>query len=152
MKLGFMKISTESKMDFDYSVATEDRFALRKWLEELVDAVNYNDRGVYTERLADNLTVEGFSELPMDRDAYLAYLGGPSGQKATRVIRFPILEIKFKRYLYHLAGTYEEFVDGILSYEGTLEMAIVKQDDMFQLASIKFYPRLRVSPNENPQL
>jgi len=143
-----MKISTESKMDFDYSVATEDRFALRKWLEELVEAVNYNDRGVYGGRLAENLTVEGFTEQPMGRESYLQYLNGRATEHAARIIRFPALQIKFKDHLYHLAGTYEEFVNGILSYEGRIDLAIVKKEGGFQLVSVKFDPRLRVS-NEN---
>ena len=146
-----MKISTESKMDFDNSVSTEDRFALRKWLDELVEAVNYNDRGVYGDRLAENLTVEGFTEQPMDRESYLQYLNSRATEPAARIIRFPALQIKFKHYLYPLAGTYEEFVNGILSYEGRVNLAIVKKDGGFQLVSLKFDPRLRVS-NENSQL
>jgi hypothetical protein len=140
-----MKISTESKMDFDYSVTTEDRFALRKWLEQLVEAVNYNDREVYAPMLGDQLIVEGFSDEPMDQAAYLAFLEQRGSQKSARVIRFPDLSIKFHHYLYHLRGTYEEFVDGILSYEGSIDMTVAKQEDSFILVTVKFYPRLRLT-------
>jgi len=132
-------------MDFDYSVTTEDRFALRKWLEQLVEAINYNDRGAYSPMLGDGLIVEGFSDQAMDRAAYVTFLEQRSTQPAARIMRFPDLNIKFHHYLYHLRGTYEEFIDGILSYEGSIDMTLAKQEDNFVLLTVKFYPRLRLA-------
>lgn len=143
-----MNISTESRMEFDYSVATEDRFALRKWLEQLVEAINYNDRGMYTDRLYDNLTVEGFTAQPMGKASYLSWLADRALQHKVHVIRFPTLRIKLKNNLYRLVGTFEEFVDGLLSYEGSIELLVVKTDDNFQLATMKFFPRLRLKEDE----
>ena len=130
-------------MDFDSSVGTEDRFALRKWLERLVEALNYNDRGVYTESLYDNLMVEGFTEQPMGKAAYLEWLADRSAQKV-HVIRFPHLRIRFRQKMYRLVGSLEEFVDGILSYEGSVELLVLKNEGNFQLATLKFFPRMRL--------
>ncbi|MES3037712.1 MAG: hypothetical protein V4736_07380 [Bdellovibrionota bacterium] len=136
-------------MDFDYSVTTEQRFALRTWLEQLVEAINSNDR----ERCADffdpYLLVEGFNEQPLNKEQYLTWLEERKNDKTVHVMRLPQLKIKLKGKLYRLNGTYEEFIDGILSYEGTMEMIVTSADDGFKLASMIFFPRLRVAPNEN---
>jgi hypothetical protein len=141
------KIPTDSRMDFDYSVSTEDRFALRRWFEELVQAINYNDRGVYLEKLAPNLWVKGFTESPLNHQDYSKYLQSRAKQKVARVVRFPDLKIKQRyRHYFTLMGTYEEFINGILSYEGTVTLEIEKQDEQFKLSKFIFYPRLKLSP------
>ncbi len=144
-----MKIATESKTDFDYSVSTEDRFALRHWLEDFVAAINHNDRGMYEGLLNSDLVIEGFTEGLMDRTQYLDWLHEREQQKIVHVLRFPALKIKYKYRLFHLVGTYEEFISGILSFEGTVEMLIIKDEDNFKLSALKFFPRLRLTPNEN---
>lgn len=95
-------------------------------------------------KLAQNLIVEGYYEYPMDHETYLQFLKRRSKQKVVRVIRFPELKIQFKQYNYYISGTYEEFSDGILSYEGTIEMVIGTEESVFQLLSMKFFPRLRL--------
>lgn len=132
-----MKIATESKTGFDSSVSTEARFALRKWLEELVQEINNNDVEKYGTRLYSNLVVEGFSQQPMNKEQYLEFLERP------HLIRFPELLAKFQRSRFVLQGSYEQFVDGILSYEGTVEVLVLSNKETFQLATLKFFPRLR---------
>jgi hypothetical protein len=57
-----MKISIESKTDFDYSVGTEDRFALRKWLERFAVELGRGTAEGLKEFFAEELTIEGFTE------------------------------------------------------------------------------------------
>jgi hypothetical protein len=139
------KISTDSKMDFDRSVSTENRFALRNWLEGLVKAINYNDRNAYRHMLGENLIVEGFSDGPMDHETYFMFLQQRGKQKVIRVVRYPELAIRCKNSHYYISGRYEEFFNGILSYEGNIEMILVKGEEGFKLVSQIFYPRLKVS-------
>jgi hypothetical protein len=139
-----VKIPIDSKLDFDYSVGTEDRFALRNWFERLVKAINYNDAGDYEPQLSERLSVEGFTPEPLNHETYIRFLKDRVKQKPIRVLRFPELKVRYKHFFYHLVGTYEEFIDGILAYEGTIELAVLKEEDVFKLESIKFYPRLRV--------
>ena len=60
-------------------------------------------------------------------------------------MRFPKLKLSYAHYLYHLTGTYEEFVDGILATEGTIELALVKSDRGFEFVKIAFFPRMRLA-------
>jgi hypothetical protein len=64
-----------------------------------------------------------------------------------RFMRFPELKLSYSRYLFHLVGTYEEFLEGVLITEGTIELSLVKNnndDDIeeYQVVRMIFYPRM----------
>lgn len=140
-----MKISTESKMDFDYSVGTEDRFALRKWFQGLIDNQNYRDLKSLVEFYSPEMVVEGFTDEPMNFLQFVQFLKQHHETKKMTTVRYPEIKVKFSRYLFHLVGNYEEFIDGVLSYEGPIELKIKRENEQFRVALIKFYPRLRVA-------
>jgi hypothetical protein len=139
-----MKLDLESKMDFDYSVSTEDRFALRNWFNQLVKEINYNDSGAYLPKLAEALHVEGFTDEPMEHDDYVAFLARRAGDGHVRVMSYPELAVSARFNRFSLKGTFEEVVDGVLASEGTIEIVIGKENGEFKLWWQMFYPRLRV--------
>jgi hypothetical protein len=55
-----MQLDLESKMDFDYSVGTEDRFALRRWFADFISAQNKKDLATQLPFFSDQLVVKGF--------------------------------------------------------------------------------------------
>lgn len=138
------KIPTDSRMDFDYSVSTENRFALRNWLDRFVEAVNYNDKPIYEEMISVNFKATGFREDQLDRESFLNFISRPTKQKTVRIIRMPELTIKFRQGQYLTMGTFEQFNDGILSYEGTAETVISQDEDKFCFEKIEFFPRLKI--------
>ena len=142
-----MKLELESKMDFDYSVNTEDRFALRNWFNQMVKEINYNDSGAYLPKLSGTLHVEGFTDEPMEHDDYVAFLARRAGDGHVRVMSYPELKVSARFNRFSLKGTFEEVVDGVLAAEGTIETVVGKEDGEFKLWWQMFYPRLRVQDN-----
>ena len=145
-----MKLDVESKMDFDYSVNTEDRFALRNWFNQMVKEINYNDPGAYLPKLSQTLHVEGFTDEPMEHDDYVAFLARRAGDGHVRMISYPELTVSARFNRFSLKGTFEEVVDGVLAAEGTIETVVGKEDGEFRLWWQMFYPRLRVQESVEP--
>ena len=138
-----MHLTTETLLDFDRSVDTEDRFAIRKIIDRFANAANNGNIGDLEILISDSTVVEGFSDLPFMKQEFISVISRWKG--GARVMRFPKLKLSYNRYLYHLTGTYEEFIDKILVTEGTIELALVKIDEQFQFAKIIFYPRMRLA-------
>ncbi len=138
------KFSIEGKMEFDHSVITEDRFALRTWFQNLVKEINYNDRGAYSPKVSETFSMEGSTEQPIDHDNYLQLLSNRMQRKTIYAARFPELHIQLRQNIFQLTGRYEEFIDGILSYEGTVRLGVAKTETSFALIKFIFYPRLRL--------
>lgn len=143
-----MSLSIETKLDYDRTVGTEDRFAIRKVVDQFVAAVNQGNREVYEKLISDGITIEGFSDIPQVKQGFTTMLERRFKGNGLRFMRFPILKLSFSRYLYHLEGTYEEFIDGILATEGTIELMLIKNEIGYQLVKIIFYPRMRLSEEE----
>ena len=59
-----MEMNTETKLDFDQTVSTEDRFAIRKVLDGFALAANAGDVEKLSKLISDSTVVEGFSDLP----------------------------------------------------------------------------------------
>ncbi len=140
-----MELTTETKLDFDYSVGDEDRFAIRRVLDKFAVSANQGDIAVLDNLISDSTVIEGFSDLPYVKQEFLSILSRRHEKGKKHVMRFPKLKLTYTNYLYHLKGTFEEFVDNILATEGTIELSMIKQDDNFQLVKIAFYPRMRLS-------
>jgi len=140
-----MQLPTETKLDFDQTVTDEDRFAIRRFVQSFADAENAGDVEKLNEYISDSTVIEGFSDLPYMKAEFISVVSRWSEKKSKRVMRFPKLKLSYSRYLFHLTGTYEEFIDNILATEGTIEMALVKTEDSFQFVKIIFYPRMRLA-------
>ena len=137
-----MKISIESKTDFDYSVGTEDRFALRKWLERLAVELGRGTEESLKEFFAEELSIEGFTEVHLDREGFLALVGKWVANDHM-VLRYPTLTVNYKHYLFSAVGTFEGFIDGIIVLEGTIDLKIAKSEEgNFTIVWQKFYPRM----------
>ena len=138
-----MQLTTETLLDFDRSVDTEDRFAIRKTIVKFADAANNGNTAELENLISDSTVVEGFSDLPFMKQEFISVISRWQG--GARIMRFPKLKLSYNRYLYHLSGTYEEFVDNILVTEGTIEMSLIRKDHTFQFVKIIFYPRMRLA-------
>ncbi len=140
-----MELTTETKLDFDNSVGTEDRFAIRRAIDSFADCANRGEIDALNNMISDSTVIEGFSDIPYMKQQFISVVSRWQGSDRKRIMRFPKLKLFYNRYLYHLTGTYEEFADGILSTEGTIELALVKTDDTFKFVKIAFFPRMRLT-------
>ena len=138
-----MQMTTETILDFDRTVDTEDRFAIRKMIGKFANAANKGNTEELENLISDSTVVEGFSDLPFMKEEFISVISRWQG--GVRIMRFPKLKLSYNRYLYHLNGTYEEFVDNILVTEGTIELALIKKEESFQFVKIVFYPRMRLT-------
>ena len=136
---------TETKLDFDQTVSTEDRFTIRRVIDSFASAANIGNMEKLDSLISDSTVIEGFSDLPYVKEEFLLVLSRwwSNGQK--HFMRFPKVKFTYGHFLYHLTGTYEEFVDGILSTEGTIELALIKNDRGFEFVKITFFPRMRIT-------
>ena len=135
-------VDTESIIKFDYSVSTENRFAVRKWLQRFVDEQNTRGMGVWESALTEKVLIEGFTDEPLTRDAFVDFMKQihKAGQQIT--VRFPQLTISYNRFLYDVHGTMELYIEGVLSLEGTFESRVSEVEEVFQFAWFKLYPRM----------
>lgn len=138
-----MDLITETKLDFDYSVTDEDRFAIRRAIDSFARAANESQIEVLQNLISDSTVIEGFSDLPFMKPEFISVISRWAGK--SRVMRFPKLKLTYSHFLFSLTGTYEEFIDNILVTEGTIEMAMIKNDNAFQFVKIVFFPRMRLA-------
>ncbi len=148
-----MELVTETRLDFDQTVSDEDRFVIRRILDKFADAANRGDVETLNAMIADSTVIEGFSDLPYMKQEFVSIVSRWQTRGRKHIMRFPKLKLSYSHYLYHLVGTYEEFIDNILATEGTIELTMVKHDEdaavegseQFQIVKIVFYPRMRLS-------
>ena len=137
-----MELITETKLDFDRTVSDEDRFAIRRAIDGFANAANAGDSQKLENMISDSTVIEGFSDLPYIKQEFISVV---SRWNTAHLMRFPKLNLSFSHYLYNLTGTYEEFVDNILVTEGTIELAMIKQEDGFKFVKMVFFPRMRLA-------
>lgn len=139
-----MKLSTESKIDFDRSISTEDRFGLRRWFEKLVQTLNQSNPQIWAELLGGDVSIVGFTDIPMSGAEFARYLH-THFEDGEYVLRYPELRASFQDGVYRLSGTFESFTDGILFCSGDITVEVVKdEDEKFRLKSQQLSPRFRV--------
>src|SRR5690349_4996374 len=100
-----MQLITETLLDFDRSVDTEDRFAIRRIVDKFANAANTGNITELESLISDSTVVEGFSDLPFMKQEFISVISRWQG--GVRIMRFPKLKLSYNRYLYHLTGTYE---------------------------------------------
>ncbi len=139
-------LSTECEIKFDYSVSTEDRFAVRRWFQALVDSQNKSDLSLFIDSCAEDLIAEGFAEAALTKAELVKFMKQVHAGKQV-LMRYPKLAIGYNRYLYTMEGDLEMYVNGILSMDGTFESRVRRDEETnkFQFVWIKFYPRMIVS-------
>jgi hypothetical protein len=138
-----MKLTTESRMDFDRTVGTEERFALRRWLEKYVEKLN-NREGELAGLFSEDCVIEGFAHEPLEPELF-SKLMYERNNHTNHLARYVDMHIKFKGYLYHVSGNYEEYIDGVLVTDGTMEFSILKEEEMYKIVQQKFYPRMMLA-------
>ncbi len=143
-----MSISAETKLDYDRTVSTEDRFAIRKALDHFVWAVNRGESDIYRAMISDGAIVEGFSDIPQVKSGFITMLSRRFSGDSKSFMRFPQLKLSSNRFMYHMEGTYEDFVDGILATEGTIEISMIKSGENYQFAKIVFFPRMKLKDED----
>lgn len=140
-----MKLDTESKMDFDRGIGTEERFALRRWFDRYVQLQNEHNLEMFAELLSDALVVNGFTDMHLQKQSYLDFLKPVVFENSNAVVRYPKVSIAFQGYLFHLKGDFEIYIDGILSCEGEIEMEVIKQEDLYLIVRKVFSPRMMLA-------
>ncbi len=142
-----MKLDTESKMSFDRSIGTEERFALRRWFDSLVETQNNHNLEEFGALLSDALVVDGFTDIHLRKQSYLDFLKPVIFENKTATVRYPNISFSCKGYLYHVRGDFEIYIDGILSCEGEIEIELVKNDEAYMVARKTFSPRMMMAFN-----
>lgn len=137
------KIDTQSKLDFDRSIGTEDRFAIRGWFERLVARLNQTNPQLWKEGLGEGLIVSGLTPKVMDRKNFLLFLGSQF-QLGDYTVRYPLLKVQFRNGSFRFRGTFESFTNGILTCSGDVTLTVVKQEDGFYLTTHIVDPTFRV--------
>jgi hypothetical protein len=140
-----MSATAETKLDFDRTVNTEDRFAIRKTLASFIRAVNNGQPESYGPILSDAVIVEGFSDIVQVKQGFLTMLQHRFNGQGRRLMQMPQLKLSYSHYLFHLKGTYEEIDDGLLATEGTIEISVIKEDQNYKIVRIVFYPRMMLT-------
>lgn len=139
-----MTPSKETTLDYDRTVGTEERFAVRRFIDEFVSAVNTGDKEKYNPMISDAASIEGFSDFTALKEGYVDMLSRRFSGSKKDYLRFPLLKLSFHKGVYQLTGTYEEFLDDILVTEGTVEIFIISRDGQYQFAKIKLFPRMKL--------
>lgn len=135
----------ETKIDFDYSIGTEDRFALRNWFEAFVESQNSTDAEEIKVFLSVGLVAEGFSDESLNKEGFAKLMQREKQSGTLEEVRYVDLKVKYKDEAYVFVGSFEGFSNNILTYEGTIELEVIKSEEDFSVDFIKFYPRLKVT-------
>ncbi len=81
-------VSTESKVKFDYSILTEDRFALRNWFSKLGLFLEIQSSGVASNFFSPKFLAVGFGESEFNLKQFLSFWTSLGGDGKV-IIRFP---------------------------------------------------------------
>lgn len=139
------QITKEIALDFDNTVGTEDRFAIRHFLEDFMDIINNQSQDDLSEMISGAATAEGFSEFVMQKQQILDMFYNKFFGRRNNYINLSKSKLTFIKGLFVINGEYEECSEGILAASGGIQMSLVKTDDRFEFVNFKFYPRMRMS-------
>jgi hypothetical protein len=140
-----MKLDTESKMQFDNSIGTEERFALRRWFDDLILSQNNHDLESFKKLLSDAFIVQGFTDFPLQKQGFIDLLRPVIFENGLSAVRYPNVSCAFQGYFYHISGDLEIYTDGVLSCEGEAILEVIKNDDDFLLVRQNFSPRMMIA-------
>ncbi|HMQ02246.1 MAG TPA: hypothetical protein PKD79_04260 [Candidatus Doudnabacteria bacterium] len=143
-----MNPKQELIFDFDHAVGTEDRFAIRRFVNAFVSAVNNQGKDDVSRFLSKSITAEGFGEFPLQQLELINLYYKKFFGRRHSYIHFPQVRLTTQKSFFLLSGSYEEYQEGILSAAGTIDLWIVKQDEQYLIEKIIFYPRMRAVESE----
>lgn len=140
-------INLDFKFTFDYTLTTEERFSLRKWLEKFVYALNYGN----LDEVADFLDV-GFGNVGLTEYSKLGKQEFVNFVVENRIpsgflwYRFSEIKTKKKNGIFLLNGSMEVLNEKMLLLEGEMvgEVLFFENDSCFRLLNLELSPRLRV--------
>ena len=126
---------------FQDSIATEPRFAFRRWYEAWVEGVNLGNREVWLPALVESLRVTDLETDELDYNGFIRYLTTPPKQ-----LRLPNSTVVLEDNLYIVRGTLEVFTSGDMIFEGMIEL-VVHDVGMrnFKIFDFTCYPHFRIS-------
>ncbi len=133
----------ETILDFDGTVGTEDRFAIRRFIARFLEIVNNAQVSEMDTVISDSTTALGLSDFPLQKKQIIEMFYKKFFGRRHNYLVLPKLKLSFNKFMFHLSGTYEEYEQGILTGAGTIDLALIKNDDSFQFVDFKFYPRMR---------
>lgn len=134
------KVGVE-QIGFNDAVATEPRFAFRRWFETWVDAVNDGNRDVWQPALLDVLTVTDLVDRDLGYEKFVSYMTSPPKQ-----LRIPTVNVSVEDGLYVVRGSLELFSESMMIFEGTFEVVVhdIGVND-FKIFGMTCYPHFRVT-------
>lgn len=140
-----MSMNLETTLDFNNTVTTEERFEIRKFINEFVKTVNEKNLESSEPFIADGFVAEGLSEFVMQKPQLLGTFYRKFFGRKNNYMWFPKLKLSSNKNMYRLDGTYEEYQQGILSTEGDIKIDLKKtENDSYVLIAMKFFPRMRL--------
>lgn len=140
-----MNNTHETTLDFDNTVTTEERFEMRKFINNFIVSVNDKNQYDVEDDIADGFVAQGISEFIMQKPQLVGTLYRKFFGRKNNYMWFPKLKLTKNKNLFYLYGTYEEYQQGILSTEGDIEMKVTYDSDgKFQFVSWNFFPRMRM--------
>jgi hypothetical protein len=140
-----MAQAQETILDFDNSVGTEDRFAIRHFIADFVDAVNTQPKAEVARFIDEGATAEGFDDFVIQQPQIVEMFYKKFFGRRHNYIHFPKLKLTSTKHFFYLNGSYEEYQEGILSAVGTIELALIKRDEDYHFVKLKFFPRMRAA-------
>ncbi len=142
-----MAVAQETILDFDHTVGTEDRFAIRKFINQLTRIINGGGKRELAVIIDHRATAQGFLEFPIQQQQILEMFYKKFYGRRNNYMALPKLKLTSSNFLFHLNGLYEEYQEGILSAAGTIDLSLIKDEEEYRVVSLIFYPRMRTADN-----
>lgn len=142
-----MDQANQTILDFDRTVGTEDRFAIRRFIENFSNIISNAHKSDLDIIIADGAVTAGITEFPLQKSQLIEMLYKKFFGRRHNFFILPKLKLTYSKFLFHLNGSYEEYEQGILSGSGTIEIVLVKNENYFQVFSLKFFPRMLKQEN-----
>lgn len=142
-----MDQANQTILDFDRTVGTEDRFAIRRFIENFSNIISNAHKSDLDIIIADGAVTAGITEFPLQKSQLIEMLYKKFFGRRHNFFILPKLKLTYSKFLFHLNGSYEEYEQGILIGSGTIEIVLVKNENYFQVFSLKFFPRMLKQEN-----
>lgn len=141
-------INFESKISFDYSFSTEERFAFRRFVEQFIFTLNSGHVDELSRFFDDRFEAFGFSlSERFNSEKFVHFLEENRKRKLMTWFRLPVLTAKKKDGIFFLNGSMEVLNEEMLVMEGEVDLEAVyfSEDVGFKFLFFTFSPRMRVS-------
>lgn len=137
----------ETIINSDNSVSTEDRFLIRKFLEDFIEQIAKKEFDKCAQGLDESFVAEGFYDYPVFKKVFLSRLINRA-KLPNAFIRLPQLKVFHVKKIFKLHGTYEEYSENVLVTEGSVDLVLMKFEKTFKILKIVFYPRMLLKDSD----